>query len=173
MKKSTQNRLNDLATAMDGVCPEDLDALLRKDQRISIRVTAHEKAHIQSTATALGLNASEYLAALHAFASPRLAAPKEPLAPKTVRAKGKATKPATLEPVTSVTLECAACEAAEWEQIAPTIWRKRYRSGIGGFTHIHHVGRVFRVDHFDGKESMSTRFEHATAAADAYAAANR
>lgn len=173
MKNSTPKRLDDLATAVEGVCPENLDALLRKDQRINIRVTAREKADIQATATALGLNLSEYLAALHAFASPRLAAPKETVTPKPVRAKGKATKPATVEPLTPVTAVSATVEAGEWEQIAPTIWRKRYRSGIGGFTHIHHVGRVYRVDHFDGKESMSTRFEHATAAADAYAVANR
>lgn len=173
MKNSTPKRLDDLATAVEGVCPENLDALLRKDQRINIRVTAQEKADIQATATALGLNLSEYLAALHAFASPRLAAPEVILTPKPVRAKREVAKPAKTNPITPAAGEPSAVEAGEWEQIAPTIWRKRYRPGIGGFTHIHHVGRVYRVDHFDGKESMSTRFEHATAAADAYAVANR
>jgi hypothetical protein len=76
MNDIQKKRLDDLARALSDADPERLDSLVRKSERIDIRVTPVEKAEMQATAEALGLSLSEYLSALHRLALPRLARPK-------------------------------------------------------------------------------------------------
>jgi hypothetical protein len=61
-----------LAAAMSEVTAKDLEGTGPKTEFLQFRVSRLEKEGIQSTATALGLQVSEYLLRLHELAAARL-----------------------------------------------------------------------------------------------------
>lgn len=64
-------KIDRLEKVMEKVTPGDIDAT-RKDARLNVRVTEGEKAEMMTAAKSLKVSLSEYLAALHHFAWPRL-----------------------------------------------------------------------------------------------------
>lgn len=70
MKETPKQRamLDRLADLLRGVNPEQLRSVLAKEEAITIRLTASDKASMQETASALGLTVTDYLTRLHLFA---------------------------------------------------------------------------------------------------------
>ena len=69
MKKDKRKAMLDrLAELLKGTEPERLRSVLAKDEAITIRLTASDKASMAETASDLGLTVTDYLTRLHLFA---------------------------------------------------------------------------------------------------------
>lgn len=65
-------RFKRLANLLKDTDPDELNALLKKDQTIQMRVTEADKQDIKATAQGLGLTATEYLLRCHYVVSKKL-----------------------------------------------------------------------------------------------------
>ena len=63
-----------IAGLLDGVSPERLEEILRRGEKLTIRLSASEKAGIKASAKRWGITMTDYLLRLHAEAEEILAA---------------------------------------------------------------------------------------------------